>query len=161
MWSRAPKKNIEPKLSIKCHVFKGSNMESEMVVVQRKKEPYYGFHGVMASSVKYEKTLLQNVTEELPKKLGLISKDISYLGVANVINKINEEVVDSKIFHLFVVFNATGSLISPEGYNNFWLKPEEFLKIDKIHYGQREIFQKVISGNKNIYIESVNNIDSL
>lgn len=96
--------------------------ETEFLMHQRTKHPYFGYWGFPTGKVRWGETILQAAARELAEETNLHA-DLDYIGLYHELVKIKEtgEIIEDKIFHLIACTNVSGTLlIDFEGGHNEW-----------------------------------------
>lgn len=144
----------QPKIGVLCHILKGKDYTSEMVVQTRLKEPFYGYKGGITGKIKYGETIFQAAKREILEETGL-QGELVHHGFAHYINYKDDELVEDKFLAIMSCFNSKGSLLTKgEGFQNEWMSLSEYKTLDKIYDGELDIIQICIDGSTT-YIEKV------
>lgn len=111
--------------------------ETEYLVQQRLKNPYFGFWGRIGGKIGWGETAEEAAARELMEESGL-EADLAY---ANLYHKMDYndqtgEMLEDKFFISFVATNFRGELIEQfEGGRNAWLTLDEIKAQDKVFEG--------------------------
>jgi 8-oxo-dGTP pyrophosphatase MutT (NUDIX family) len=101
----------------------GNQGETQFLVQERLKHPYFGFWGFPGGKIRWGETIVQAAARELHEETGL-SADLTHKGVyhEHVIEKESSRLLEDKIFHVFHGGNIQGELVpSFDSGNNAWM----------------------------------------
>jgi predicted transcriptional regulator/ADP-ribose pyrophosphatase YjhB (NUDIX family) len=149
----------QPKVGVCCHVFKGSDYESEMIVQTRLKEPFFGYKGGITGKVKFGETSFETAEREIAEETGLTG-DLYFHGVVHYINYHQDKLVEDKYFLVFSMLNAHGDFIlEGEGFKNEWMTIEEFKQQSPIYDGELDLIKMCTGEIKESFLEMKNEVE--
>lgn len=148
------------KLAIAIHAIRTKNGETETLVHQRLKEPFYGWYGSHSGKVKWGESPLECAKREFFEETGLIG-DFKLKAILHIINcKENGEILEDKYLWVFIVTNTTGKLVKrvKEG-RNIWMNEMEYRKL-KNTFGSWDGIMKEVKTKEIIYKDKKNVVNS-
>lgn len=134
----------QPKLSVLIIAWRPrqNTQDTEFLVQQRLKNPYYGYFARLGGKIRWGETVLEAAARELLEETGLTG-DLEYRGLYHKMdyNKQTDEMLEDKFFLLVKATNLTGELVENfEGGRNVWLTEEELDEQEKVFQGIRETY---------------------
>jgi len=142
----------QPKISVLLLVTrKNDRGATEYLLQQRRKQPFFGFWGMMGGKVRWGESFETTAARELREETGLDS-EFKFLAVYRK-RDYNEqrELLEDKVFIRMKTVEPRGELVADfEGGHNEWLTLDQIKKLDRI-YGGAANFLKIIT-NESDYI---------
>lgn len=128
----------QPKVGILIYPFFGTDFSSDFIARTRLKEPFYGYTGTISTRFRFGEPVEQTIKKEMEQRVGFTFESSQEHGYQRIINKLDNEVVEDKIFFIYSVYGLSGSFNKNDDLKDFRVSPEKFWKMDKIYTGQRE-----------------------
>lgn len=129
----------------------------EHLMIQRRlKEPYYGYQGFITGKVRFGEDLTTAAKRELTEETGLTG-NFKFIGTRRdiVFSKESKELLEDKVFNIFVVTNCKGKLVkSFDGGENYWLSESSFATLNNKYYNEDELYES--SKRKPFFLEEKN-----
>lgn len=107
--------------------------EREVLVQQRLKHPYYGYHGFVTGKIRWGETLAEGAARELYEETGLRAT-LTLVGVWHKIDRSAKDrsLLEDKIFFVFRATRCRGVLRqSFEGGTNRWVRAVDLPKVSR------------------------------
>lgn len=107
--------------------------ETEILVQERLKQPFYGFWGRPTGKIRWGETIVEGAERELLEETGLRAK-CKVKGVYHKIDKQTEsgELLEDKIFYAVLCTDLEGELTEEfEGGRNAWMTVDQINKLSK------------------------------
>ena len=110
--------------------------QSQYLVQQRLKQPYYGLHGFLTGKVKWGETILEAAARELKEETGLTGK-LTLVGIHHKTDLSQEDqLLEDKYFFVIRAGRLKGKLKKEfEGGKNQWLTKKGLLKLPNLFDG--------------------------
>jgi 8-oxo-dGTP pyrophosphatase MutT (NUDIX family) len=144
----------QAKLGILVVCVKRVNKELKLLVQQRLKQPYYGFHGFVTGKIQWGEELEQAARRELREETGL-SGDFKLIGVEHKMDySWDDQLLEDKFFFVVKAEKIKGRLIEEYvGGKNMWLSEKEIMNLPDLFDDMLELI-KVIKQDKLKVIET-------
>ncbi len=122
--------------------------KGKILVQERLKESYYGYHGGITGKIKYGELAIDTARRELKEETGL-EADLYPKGTYHEIVLNSGSLVEDKYFNVFLGKNPKGNFIERfEGGMNKWLEESELISHEKMFYDIPDVLK--FARNKNI-----------
>jgi len=111
------------------------NDKGKLLVLERRKHPYFGFWGFPGGKIRWGETILEAAARELKEETGL-SAELEYRGVYHELTRSIEthEVLEDKIFQIVSGKNPEGELLAEfDSGRNAWLTLTEIEAKEKVY----------------------------
>lgn len=133
----------QPKVSVIINGWRTreNSQDTEYLVQQRLKNPYYGYWARIGGKIGWGETILEAAARELVEETGLTAT----LEVVGLLHKMDyaketDTMLEDKLFFLVRARDFEGSLIQDfEGGRNEWLTLDEIKKQPKVFQGLTEL----------------------
>lgn len=109
------------------------NGQTEFLLQQRLKQPYYGFWGFITGKVRWGESIFETGKRELKEETGL-SGNFVLTGIKHKTDyDIKGSLLEDKFFFVFRVENPTGKIKNIfEGGKNHWLEEKNIFKLKEL-----------------------------
>lgn len=113
----------QPKIAVAIGCFKKDRDQILVLIQQRLKNPYYGFHGFVTGKVRWGETVFETAAREIQEETGLSSTNLKLAGLEHKMDyDQNNQLLEDKCFFLIRANNLTGDLKEKfEGGKNLWV----------------------------------------
>jgi ADP-ribose pyrophosphatase YjhB (NUDIX family)/predicted transcriptional regulator len=142
----------QPKISVLLRVERTNAAgETEYLLQQRLKQPFYGFWGMMGGKVRWGDSFEETAARELLEETGLRG-DFEFLSVYRKRDYDKAgALLEDKVFVRMRAIDPGGKLVADfEGGHNEWLTLNQIKKIDKTYGGTKE-FVEILTSQKNYF----------
>lgn len=122
----------QTKTAVLLFVVRGEGNDTEVLIQQRLKNPFYGFWCRPSGKVRWGEIIIDAAKRELEEETGLIAKSVDIRGMYHKIDyrKEDNELLEDKIFYVAWCTDISGVLKeSFEGGKNKWMKPKDITKL--------------------------------
>lgn len=122
----------QTKTAVLLFAVRGSDNDTEILIQQRLKNPFYGFWCRPSGKVRWGKTLVEAAKRELLEETGLVAEVVDIRGLYHKIDyrKEDNELLEDKIFYVAWCNGLTGELREDfEGGRNAWMRPSDIAKL--------------------------------
>jgi 8-oxo-dGTP pyrophosphatase MutT (NUDIX family) len=143
----------QAKIAVALHGIRKKGNQTEYLIHQRLKEPFYGWYGSHSGKVRWGETPLEAAKREFLEETGLTGdfelKSISHVRHTHTDGRFLED----KYFWVFMITNLEGELREEvEEGKNIWMTEKEF--IAKEHtFSTFDEMSEVLNSKKLIYVE--------
>ncbi|MGE5309684.1 MAG: NUDIX domain-containing protein [Sphaerimonospora mesophila] len=137
----------QPKISVLLLIERNNNGETEYLLQQRLKQPFFGFWGMMSGKVKFGDSFEATAARELAEETGLTGT-FRFLSIYRKRDySQNDNLLEDKVFVRMKTLNPTGVLIEDfEGGHNQWLTIKQIEELDKV-FGGPQNFVTILTSN--------------
>ncbi len=123
----------QPKVSVLIVATRQSKGKEQLLIQQRLKNPYYGYHGFIGGKVRWGETIEEAANRELREESGLSAKVTLKVVRHKMDYDKDGNLLEDKIFMQFLAENCKGELIEKfEGGENIWLTRDEIAKLPNL-----------------------------
>lgn len=150
----------QAKVAVALHAVRIVNGETEYLIHQRLKEPFYGWYGSHSGKIRWGETPEECAKREFSEETGLIGK-FRLKGIIHYHHfHTDKRLLEDKYFWVFKITDTKGELIKdvPEG-KNIWMTEKEYRKLKNV-FGTFDEMIEVIDSKKLIYIDRIKFVDS-
>lgn len=107
--------------------------DEKLLIQQRLKQPYFGFHGFITGKTRWGETISETAIRELAEETGLTGVP-KFIGLRHKMDySVSDELLEDKLFFVVKFNNPTGKLIeSYEGGKNLWLTEKNILELPNL-----------------------------
>lgn len=123
----------QPKTAVIFGLVRDGDKETEYLLQQRRKNPYFGFWGLPSGKIRWGERIIDAARRECLEETGL-DADFSLRCVYHeiVIDPKSEDVIEDKIFYVVIGENSRGKMIEDfEGGHNEWMSKSRALQQEK------------------------------
>ncbi len=107
------------------------NGQTQILIQQRLKQPYYGYHGYVSGKMRWGEKIEEAAEREFLEETGLEGK-LTLKGIEHKMDIRDGEVLEDKYFYIFKAEKPKGKLVEKyEGGANIWMTEEEIRSLDK------------------------------
>ncbi len=150
----------QPKVAVLLAIErKNKHGETEFLLQERKKNPYFGYSGFPGGKIRWGETVFTAAARELVEETRLLAKT-KLAGVYHELtySKKTSKLLEDKMFFVVNCTGVTGSLMLDfEGGKNYWCKVEDMKSIEK-KYASFDLELDVALG-KHSFIEKEQHYD--
>ena len=129
----------QPKVAVMLLVRRTIDGETQYIVQQRQKQPFFGYWGAPTGKVRWGETILETASRELMEETGMTGT-FEHRGVYHEIVRLRHvdgtvgEPTEDKVFHLMLCSDASGQLMEQfEGGRNVLRTLESVLDEEKVY----------------------------
>ncbi len=118
----------QPKLTVDLAI---ESSDGLFIVQQRRKQPYYGYHGFPTGKIRWGETMVDAGARELLEETGLTA-DMRVVGIYHKLDyDTSGRLLEDKYMCLIHGTNPRGEMIAEtESHSNTWMSVEEYKKLD-------------------------------
>ncbi|MBW3538359.1 NUDIX hydrolase [Candidatus Parcubacteria bacterium] len=129
----------QAKLGVLLVITRPHNGQTQYLVQQRLKQPFYGYHGFMTGKIRWGEQVLDTAKRELAEETGLTGR----LRLAGVYHKTDYspagDILEDKYFYVVLVTAVKGDLKEAfQGGKNFWMTTEQINGLEVVFEGMGE-----------------------
>lgn len=119
----------QPKLTVDLAI---EREDGKFIVQERRKQPYFGYHGFPTGKIRWGETMVQAGARELMEETGLTA-DLRVVGIYHKLDYDQHgELLEDKYMCLIHGTNPQGELVEEtESHRNMWMSAEEYKLLDK------------------------------
>lgn len=122
--------------------------DNTILIQQRLKQPYYGYHGFITGKVRWGETVSEAAEREFMEEAGLNAKKFELVGIEHKLDIKDKVTQEDKFFYIVKVTEPEGELIEQfEGGRNIWMTKTQIANLDK-KFGDIPDILKIIRGTK-------------
>lgn len=120
------------------------------LVQQRRKQPYFGFHGFVSGKIRWGEKLEEAARREFKEETGLEGEP-KLVGVEHKQDVRGGVMLEDKYFYVYKMENPTGRLVVDfEGGKNLWFGEEDIRTSDKVFDDMFDILDLINANSINI-----------
>ncbi len=144
----------QAKIAVLVGCIRSHGQETEYLVQERRKQPYYGYIGFMTGKIRWGETVLEAAARELLEETGLTGK-LALAGIKHNMDYDQQHLLlEDKYFFLIRADNVTGDLIETfEGGNNIWKTRQRILAMPDLFNGVDQTMD-MLDGKKTFFVEN-------
>lgn len=133
----------QPKVAVIIVVTKNINGKKHLLVQERTKEPYFGYHGFITGKIRYGEKVSETAMRELEEESGLEEGEINIKRIVHdhVVLEDSGDLVEDKMFYVVLISNPKGELIDTRNGKNKWITEKEFYDLKKKYYNEDNIYK--------------------
>lgn len=139
----------ENKMPIVCAFGLAQKENGDLLIHERKKQPFFGYHGISGGKVEHGLSCLDTAKKEFFEETGLDGDfDLRVVAQKMTFNDETSEVIHHIIAYYYICRNFKGELLkeSREGINR-WMPFEEFLKKKKRFLAHEVTIPKILEND--------------
>ena len=150
----------QAKVAVALHAIRENNRETEYLIHQRLKEPFYGWFGSHSGKVKWGETPLNAAKREFMEETGL-SGDFELKGISHIKHYHKDgRFLEDKYFWSYLVTNLVGELQKEvEEGRNIWMSEKEYRKLENT-FATFDEMAEVLNSDILVYVERKWIVDS-
>jgi len=133
----------QPKVAVIIVVTKNINGKKHLLVQERTKEPYFGYHGFITGKIRYGEKVSETAMRELEEESGLEEGEINIKRIVHdhVVLEDSGDLVEDKMFYVVLISNPKGELIDTRNGKNKWITEKGFYDLKKKYYNEDNIYK--------------------
>lgn len=133
----------QPKVAVMIVATKNINGEKHLLIQERTKEPYFGYHGFITGKIRFGEKVLETARRELKEESGLDCNDIHIKRLVHdhIVLEESGELVEDKMFYIILIKDPKGEIINTPNGKNEWLTEKEFYTLKKKYYNEDNIYK--------------------
>lgn len=143
----------QAKIGIALHAVRVNNGQTEYLMHQRLKEPFFGWYGSHSGKITWGETPLQTAQREFMEESGLTG-DFTLKGIVHYHHFYKDgRLLEDKYFWVFKIENVQGELLEEvEGGRNVWMTETEIRALTNTFATFDEMVE-VLDSKKLLYLE--------
>ncbi len=149
----------QPKVAVIIVVKRDDNGNTQLLMQERTKEPYFGYVGFFTGKVRFGEKILETARREMKEETNLEGGEMFIRGLVHdhVVLENEGKLVEDKLFFVVTCDNPEGELTDTQSGRNFWMDEKDFSSIEKKYYQEDTILKianssNVLEFNENTFI---------
>lgn len=149
----------QPKVAVIVVVKRDDNGNTQLLMQERTKEPYFGYVGFFTGKVRFGEKILETARREMKEETNLEGGEMFIRGLVHdhVVLENEGKLVEDKLFFVVTCDNPEGELTDTQSGRNFWMDEKDFSSIEKKYYQEDTILKianssNVLEFNENTFI---------